>query len=450
MVTRKLKFFEYSGKTADFGQASKDQHIYHTFDTPNGQVFIVAGNNLTGEPGASLSKVAVERVRYYLNNEVPDKPIHAARNALMYANGFVHVMSARTPDVDSAELSCLCIIIREREVYYAWVGQVCLYLMADKRLVQLSSEIYREQTGPEHGKPWELAFLGKDKVLSPGVSKQPFIPASDDQLLLGTGGVCLTTDEKLVKKVLSDSMPTNTKATRLIRSSEEEELPAACLMIQFYNLGSDERSFVAAEKPRKKAHELATKGKDFFVLSNPTIRYTLFGLAAIILGWMVYDMFFINPRPGGPDTLLVEDHDLDPDDHDVSSESVTISQQGPAPDRSSAATADDDRTSTQWPAFPADVTYTVRRGDTWGRIYREFRVCSWFIRQHPSNQGKFDADNNPVAGTEIVVPVRYSASQNLNPDYYSEFTIDKVGSSCQHASQAFIEQFEQRLRERQN
>ena len=450
MATRKLKFFEYSGKAAEFDKTSANQHTCHAFDTPNGQVFVVAGNNLAGEAGASLSKVAVERVRYYLNNEVPDNPPEAARNALMYANGFVHVMSARTPNVDVAELSCLCVIVREREVYYAWVGQVCLFLLADKRLVLLSSDIYREQAGSDHGKLWELAFLGKDKILNPGMSKQPLIPASDDQLLLGTGGLCLTTDEKLVKKVLTDSMPTNTKAARLIRSSEEEELPAACLLIQFYNLGAEERSFVAAEKPRKKTGEPARADKGFFARSNPVIRWGLYGLAAIILGWMVHDMFFIGSRPGETVTAIVDHHDVAPD-----AESVAVDSTPPAQaqqvDPPATATGERERAATaSLPALPADVTYTVRRGDTWGRIYREFGVCSWFIRQHPSNQGKFDASNNPIAGTDIVVPVKYSARQNLNPNFYTEFTIDKVGSSCQHASHAFIERFEQRLRDRQN
>lgn len=449
MVTRKLKYFEYSGHVAGLQGIPAGQHVYDSFETPNGYVFVVAGSLFQGDDGESLSSLAVDRIRYYLHHEVPDNPADAARNALMYANGFVHVKSGKNHAIQSAELSCLCVIIRDRQVFYAWVGQACLYLFTGRKLVQLSWDVYREQAEQDGGKPWEIAFMGLDRSVNPGVCKQSLVPASDDILLFGTGGLCLEIDEKQVRKILSDSMPTHTKAVRVTGKPEKEELPSVCMVIQFYNLGQEERSFVVSENPVKKSHGMAGKYPGFFSLSNPLFRKVLYGVAALIIGYMMYDMFFFNPLrtnairyDDAGEVVSADAADTIADDLDKpAGETRPGSTDDPPPAVEPASDPDGSAA-----VLPDDVVYAVKRGDTWGRIYREYGVCSWFIRNHPSNRGKFDAANNPIAGSDLVIPVRYSARQRLNPTYYQEFTIDKVGSSCQHASQAFIERFEQSLR----
>jgi len=221
--------------------------------------------------------------------------------------------------------------------------------------------------------------------------------------------------------------------------------------VGFYNLGQDTRSFLPGEAPAA----ARPTGKEEKGPSGPgplgmrsLLWKALVIIAAVFVVYMVYDMFFFNPRPARnielvespADTLATEDSLSAagmPPQEALSGEPPSGQEPEPPAAREAGASP---------PALPADREYPVRSGDTWGSIYREFEVCSWFIRNHPPNAGKFDRSNNPVAGTILAIPVMYSASQGLNPHYYTEFTTDKVGASCQHANRAFLRRFEESIR----
>jgi len=492
MATKKLKYFEYAGQFAGLSGADVAKHLFDSFETPNGHVYVVAGSNLSGEPGDYLGKVTVERIRYYLDNEVPADAAEAARNALIYANGFLRLLSEKNIDMAGAELSCLCLIVKDCKVYYSWVGQVCLFLFASRKLVRLNWDVYREETAERQGKLWDMVFLGQDMTLLPGFGKQALLPANDDIVLFGTGGLCLTADEKQLKKILSDSMPSHTKLARLLGKAEAEQLPSAGMLIQFYNLEQEKRSYVAGGRAPKavvkpaggavarpaagsrlpaigrtvwqavaKAFSwpparAAGPAPGFFSLSNPVFRLLLFGLAFVVLAYMIYDMFLFDTGPSrlmdpdAPEQLITAGTTEPEGAGSGEAAAESVGEQPAVPPVATPAPAPAPAPESSATVIPDDIRYNVRSGDTWGRIYSNYGVCSWFIRNHPANRGKFDAANNPLAGTQIMIPVKYSSRRRYNPTFYQEFTTDKVGSACQNANQAFIDRFEEMLRQRRN
>jgi len=150
---------------------------------------------------------------------------------------------------------------------------------------------------------------------------------------------------------------------------------------------------------------------------------------------MFYDMFLFNPRP----VVDLESREETPVHN-------TIPELKPAPVK------EHDRTVNYKAILnhiaPADTIYLVQSGDTWGSIYRQFEVCSWFIRNHEDNIGKFDGKGDPVAGKTIAIPLVYSANPQYNPRFHNEFKTDKVGSACQYAGEEFIEEFYETLKRR--
>lgn len=450
MTTKKLKYFEYAGQTSGPSSGGGTMHLFDAFDSPNGFVFVVVGNNLgSATPEKSLNQITIDRIRYYLDNEVTADPTDAPRNALIYANGFIHVMSDKNPGIKLSELSCLCVLIRDNKVYYAWVGQVCLFLFEGRKLLPLTYEVYRQSSSETKKEPWQISFLGQDKIVKPGVCTQALVPVNGDMLLMGSGLFCLDAEERPIRKVLSDSMPTHSKVTRII-GNPEEEVGLSCLLVQFYNL--DQRSrLVSAALPDNKISKTVEEGPRPTKKAHIGLLKTLLHIAgAIIIAYMAYDMFLFNPRRGidrlssyysteyyGDETITTKKSD----DDKLPGESIALDQEQTNNLQGTSIQ------NLQGRELPADIQYTVRRGDTWGRIYREFEVCSWFIRNHPQNRGKFDPANNPIAGNTIVIPIMYSASARLNPVYYREFTTDKVGTACQNANQGFIDRFKETLRQ---
>jgi hypothetical protein len=453
MSTKKLRCFEYAGYRWEPAEGQLPRHIHCAFDTPNGYTFIVAGNTISVTSGDSLVQIAADRVKYYLLNEVLDDPAEAVRNAVIYANGFIHVLMGKQPGLRDAELSCMCVLVKDSKVYYAWVGQTCLYLYDGKNVVPLSRDIYQEDNTNTSLKSWQISFLGQNQMISPGICQQPLVPIDDDTLLMGTSGFCVYFEEKNTKNTLSDSMPSHTKAARLLKKAVDDEIPAACQIIKFYNIKEDIRTFIPGEHPSNVKTTSVELPVVSWIKSQLPYRLIAYAISVIVLSYMVYDLFLIDPRPPSRIEVAAEPQEGELETVNGGLSERGVGFEGQDATRSTSAVSQAPEVSGQAPAgsrpvdvVPEDILYTVRQGDNWGRIYREFEVCSWFIRNHPPNRGKFDASNNPIAGSQLAIPVVYSAKQSLNPTYFQEFTISRVGGSCQNVNNQFLRSFEQKFR----
>jgi serine/threonine protein phosphatase PrpC len=429
MATRKLKNFEFAGLQNTDANDKAGLTSFDNFETPNGFVFLVSGSVELLEETQQICEVINERVRYYLDNEVLDDPKEAVRNALVYANGFVFERSRKEPEFRLKDASVLCLLVRDEKVFYAWMGDVSLFLYTGKRRYPLTWDL-KTEAGSDALKSEDnpLLFLGENQLAEPAVCEQPLVPVDGDMLFLGTGSLWNNIREKVFCTVLADSMPTHTKVQRVIKMAAEmqPETPIAAQLVSFYNLDQTERSFVAGKSTPAPSVFERIQSKMEEKPKSSLAKSLIIALGVVILAYMFWDMFLNNParpvRVSAPTEAISESDTLDD-----------------AADQTNAALAFN-------AVLPADVEYTVKSGDTWGRIYQQYEVCSWFIRNHQSNAGKFDSDDNPVSNTTLVIPIRYSASRRLNPDYFQEFTTDKVGNACQNANEAFKKRFDEKVR----
>jgi hypothetical protein len=89
MSTKKLKNFEFANHTekGKIHLTNTDEVLF--FDCPNGSVFLICQDRGENTTENSLSALAVQRIRYYLENEYVVNPVNAIYNALIYTNGFI-------------------------------------------------------------------------------------------------------------------------------------------------------------------------------------------------------------------------------------------------------------------------------------------------------------------------------------------------------------------------
>lgn len=427
MATRKLKNFEFAGlHNAEAGSLDA-LHSFDAFETPNGFVFLVSGASLPVEGEQQLGEIINERIRYYLENEVLVDPVEAVRNALVYANGFVFEKRRKEPEFGGGEASVLCLLIRDEKVYYSWMGNASLFLYTGKRRFTLTWPVVAGLDHDTGSETKQMVFLGRNQLAEPGVCSKALVPVDDDMLFLATGYAWPGLREKAFCGVLADSMPTHTKVQRLLKlvGEQEPETPMAAQLISFYNLAQTERSFVAGKSAPAPSVIEKIQSKIEYKPKSTLVKSLFIALGIVILAYMFWDIFLNNPQR--PVNVQVSRTAVEETDS-LAMDSVAMAQE-------SGAEA----------ILPGDVEYVVRSGDTWGSIYRQYEVCSWFIRNHPPNDGKFDAADNPVFNTTLVIPTRYSASRRLNPSYYREFTTDKVGNSCQNVNQTFKRRADQKF-----
>ncbi|MFO8148290.1 MAG: PP2C family serine/threonine-protein phosphatase, partial [Gillisia sp.] len=290
-------------------------------------------------------------------------------------------------------------------------------------------------------KKTEKVYIGKSKNIVPEVNKEALVPLNDDIVILSSDGFYNTVTERSVQKILNDPMPVQTKAYRLIDTAIHAgtEDSASVQIIAFYNLDHTQRKFspiktranrLLREKLSKKKDddseseskqvESSTLASLKRTLEQPATKYTLIILAALLIFYMFYDLFLYDPVPSVKFSKpAVEETSNLSDGEESAADSLNDSAK----------------------KAPEDEVYRVQTGDTWGRIYSRFEVCSWFIKNHPPNRGKFDSDENPVAGSQINIPLIYSGRRDLNPDFYQEFSMERTGSRCENANEEFLEKF---------
>lgn len=448
MANRKLKNFEFANH-CEKGTTHGNTDELTFFDCVNGSVFLLCQDSRDYDLDVRPAGLATQRMKYYLENEFVNSPSAALRNALIYTNGFIFEYGRKNPDYKDAFVHCAAILIRHNEVFYATIGEPSMYFFNGKRPVLIArgneesdhTDADGEQGRKEEGNDVHVPLLGRYRDIHPQVNAEALVPLNGDMLLMCSRGFYDNVSEKSMLKILADPMPVQTKVYRFVDlasiASGDENI--SLQLISFYNLTHKERKYVALpskkSKVLKKKEPLKAKAADKTEkesrleqyrdrLKDSPARYILVGIAVLLIAYMFYDLFIHDPRPPVRQSA----------DKEAVAENVSEGEVLPPKEQETAETSH--------AVIPEDAVYTVKNGDTWSRIYSQYGVCSWFVKNHPLNAGKFDNEENPVEGTQIYIPLLYSAKEEHNPDFYQEFSLQKTGSRCQNANQEFIDKFE--------
>ncbi len=442
MANRKLKNFEFANHSekGKKKEINTDQVVF--FESPNGSVFLVCQDNNDKEVENGPASLASQRIRYYLENEFVVNPVNALYNALVYTNGFLFEYGRKTEGFDNTGVHCACILIRDNQAYYSVFGNTSIYffngnktflLAKGEDIPEISSDEADVKNEPEVN---ALPLLGLSKTIKPEINIDPLVPLNSDILLMCTSGFYEKVSLKNIQKILADPMPVQTKVYRFIdmASLAGGEENVSVQLISFYNLDHQARAFKPAEKKtirkattKKKSAGTTTQTLSSTIqelkekVSKPGLKHLLIAIAAIVLGYMFYDLFIHDPMPP-----------------------VKVRSEQAVNDTNEIAEAAEQESIQSRYTIPGDTLYQVRAGDNWSRIYTRFGVCSWFIRSHPDNTGRFDNDDNPVAGRQITIPLIYSAREEFNPDFFRDFSLEQTGSRCENANQDFVDAFKAR------
>lgn len=436
MNTKKLKSFEYAGKVHPGTDDLPGLHRQEAFETAFGHVKVVVASEGRDAKQEELAGIVAERIRYYMEHADDEQVEDIPASALKYCSGYLYQLAKKDPSNAPERISCLCLLNHENVLHYAWAGdQVCMSLWDGKKLHPLlthAGDGAADVPEEEQTEAATRAFVGQDSGLNPRSAAIPLKPLSGDCILLGTGCLCHHLSRKDVRKVMQDSMPLQTKLLRIMGLCDKETAnePASLLLISFYHVNHTKRVFVAGKEKKggssrgasttSRAVPEASEKKKTRTARLNALKVAMIVLSGILVGYMVYDLFIFDPKPPvrlpAPDPAETQDTIVDVPEEAVEELDVP-------------------------PPFPDDELYTVRGGDTWSRIYRQYQVCSWFIINHPRNTGRFGRDGGLVAGQQLRIPVRYSGDPELNPYYYHEFTSSEVGRGCENVDQDFLDAF---------
>ncbi|MBS4012538.1 MAG: hypothetical protein KGZ97_02090 [Bacteroidetes bacterium] len=416
MATRKLRNFEYAFHSQEYKGTQQTREVSGVFETGEDYLFVLCSSASNEARDAKAAEIALERISYFFESEYIENPIEALQYAIVYTNGFIQKYASENEGCEGMQAACIVTLIRNSKVYFANVGGNGLYFFNGKKLYPLAASADEAQD----------KLLGASNEINPFICEHPFVPVDDDTLFICSERFLNCVSEKSVKSILSDPMPLLTKVSRLVDLAGQScgDDNVSVQLINFYNIENEERSFTPSAESDKGS--FVDKVKLPKIIKDPKWNMVLIGAIILFFMYMVYDLFIYDPKPAKRIEITgqIEEKPIIETATDIEIKSAV------------------ETAKTTKVTIPADEIYVVKTGDTWGKIYQQFGVCSWFVRTHKSNAGKFDRANNPVAGTRINIPLQYSSKQNLNPDFYQEFSTEKVGGTCQNANENFLKAFE--------
>src|ERR1017187_7533839 len=83
---------------------------------------------------------AVETVREFYDNVVRDEPHAALLEAFARAHERIQAYAAEHPELHGMGTTCTALVIRERQLYFAHVGDSRLYLVRGARIARLTRD----------------------------------------------------------------------------------------------------------------------------------------------------------------------------------------------------------------------------------------------------------------------------------------------------------------------
>lgn len=234
MNTKTLHNFIF-GNATDVGKVRQaNEDYYGNFDTPNGFIFLVCDGMGGHVGGAIASQLAVQTIRECLTKQTFSSPSEALNASLLLANSSILAYAEEHPELKGMGTTCVIILIKNDDVYYAHVGDSRIYILSKRKLHRLTKDhsfvqnmvdkgILTEEEAEKHPRKNEITnALGIKSMMPPTICSEPVLVSKGDIFILCSDGLTgMVSDASIEAVLLTDKFTLQNKATLLIEKSLE-------------------------------------------------------------------------------------------------------------------------------------------------------------------------------------------------------------------------------------
>ncbi len=201
-----------------------------------GRLAVIADGMGGHEGGQEASRLAVETVRAVYEQAVDDDPQVALVESFAAAHARIQDFAERHPAFHGMGTTCTALVLRDRQLYFAHVGDSRLYLVRNARILRLTrdhsyvgrlveSGIVRAEDAEKHPQRHILtAALGSGREVAADAAEQGLSLQEGDDLLLCTDGLWSVVTEEELENVVSSNTPVESCA-ELVRLARERGGP---------------------------------------------------------------------------------------------------------------------------------------------------------------------------------------------------------------------------------
>ncbi len=201
-----------------------------------GRLAVIADGMGGHEGGKEASHMAVETVREIYDRSFHGDPQSALVEAFIAAHARIQEHAEQNPALHGMGTTCTALVVRDRQLYFAHVGDSRLYLVRAARILRLTrdhsyvgrlveSGIVRPEDAERHPQRHILtAALGAGRDVVVDGAEQPLALQEGDDLLLCTDGLWSVATEEELETAVSGNPPAEACAA-LVKLARERGGP---------------------------------------------------------------------------------------------------------------------------------------------------------------------------------------------------------------------------------
>lgn len=184
------------------------------------------------------NKQAIELIKKsiisFFEKRTHKKPKEAVEKSILHANRELYLEATQNKNLMSEKISCLVVLIREKQVYYAYTGTNNLFFKINGELIRITSGKSRTEDDDLS----ETSYINSSQLntnLKVGVCKEAFTPSTDDYIFVCSDAFVERSDD-YVKSVLNNDKDIQKKAIQFAKYAlKEEEISTqlAFLLLRF-------------------------------------------------------------------------------------------------------------------------------------------------------------------------------------------------------------------------
>jgi PPM family protein phosphatase len=214
-----------------------------------GRLAVIADGMGGHEGGQEASRLAVETVREVYDQAFHDDPQAALFEAFAAAHARIQEYAEQHPVFQGMGTTCTAVVVRDRQLYFAHVGDSRLYLIRDARILRLTrdhsyvgrlveSGIVRAEDAEKHPQRHILtAALGAGREVAVDGADESLPLLEADDLLLCTDGLWGVVTEEELETTVSANTPAESCAI-LVKLARQRGGPDN-ITLQILRVGPD-------------------------------------------------------------------------------------------------------------------------------------------------------------------------------------------------------------------
>jgi len=231
--TKSIYNFRFGNATHVGQKRMANEDYFGSFETPNGYAFLVCDGMGGHVGGAKASQLAVTTIRDYLLSEPISDAGIVLRDAILAANNAILNYTALYPDLKGMGSTCVALLVRDSDVYYAHVGDSRIYFMTDDKMLRITKDHsfvqtlvdlgeISEEEAESHPRKNEITnALGLPNMKPPTVSPFPIKVAKGDTFLLCSDGLTGMVSDDVVARTLKNITDIQGTANKLVELANQ-------------------------------------------------------------------------------------------------------------------------------------------------------------------------------------------------------------------------------------